>query len=129
MVLKAATPKEPVSLEVVAVSPPESAEFVPHAKPRTVAFAPPVAVILPLRTAVVAVTDVADEVVTVGAFGANLNAKSTTSVVAEPRAASNAPPLVRSVQAVPVTATPSHVSAHRSLLASAVISNVLSAFG
>ena len=36
---------------VVAVSPPESAEFVPHAKPRTEAFSPPVAVMFPLRVA------------------------------------------------------------------------------
>lgn len=67
LVLKEEMPKEPVSLEVVAVSPPESAKSVPQAKPRTVAFAPPVAVMSPLRTAVVEVRDVAADVVTVGA--------------------------------------------------------------
>ena len=51
---------------VVAVSPPDNPEFVPQAKPRTVGPAPPVAVMLPLSTAVVAVTEEADWVVTVG---------------------------------------------------------------
>lgn len=51
---------------VVAVSPPDNDEFVPHANPRTVTFDPPVAVMLPLRVAVVAVTLEADCVVTVG---------------------------------------------------------------
>jgi len=54
---------------VVAVSPPESPEFVPQANPRTVAFSPPVAVMFPLRVAAVAVTEDADWVVTVGAQG------------------------------------------------------------
>jgi hypothetical protein len=38
---------------VVAVSPPESEAFVPHAKPCWVALEPPVAVMFPLRVAVV----------------------------------------------------------------------------
>ena len=48
--VKAPVPKVPFSV-VVAVSPPESDEFVPQAKPRTVALAPPVAVIFPFRVA------------------------------------------------------------------------------
>ena len=59
--------KEPFSV-VVAVSPPDSAELLPQAKPRTVAFAPLVAVMLPFNVAAVAVTDEADWVVTVGAL-------------------------------------------------------------
>ena len=39
---------------------------VPHAKPRTVAFAPPVLVMLPLNVAEVCPTGLASEVVTVG---------------------------------------------------------------
>ena len=66
MVLNAPVPKEPVSFVVVAVSPPESVEFVPHAKPRTEAFAPPVAVMFPFRTALISVTEEAAEVVMVG---------------------------------------------------------------
>ncbi len=67
LVLKAPVPKEPVSFVVVAVSPPDSAKLVPHAKPRTVAFALPVAIMFPFRTAVVSVTGEAACVVTVGA--------------------------------------------------------------
>ena len=63
--VNAPVPNEPPS-EVVAVSPPESSVFVPHAKPRVVAFAPPVAVMLPFKVAVVWVTDEGDCEVTVG---------------------------------------------------------------
>ena len=64
--VKAPVPKLPFSV-VVAVSPPESAELVPQAKPRTVALAPPVAVILPFTVAEVAAKFVSAWVVTVGA--------------------------------------------------------------
>ncbi|MFA6095291.1 MAG: hypothetical protein WC767_00380 [Candidatus Paceibacterota bacterium] len=59
-VLKVPVPNDPVSFDVVAVSPPESEAFVPQANPRTVALVPPVAVIFPFSTAVVAVTEEAD---------------------------------------------------------------------
>ena len=55
---------------VVAVSPPESPEPVPQAKPRTVASAPPVAVMVPFNVAPVCVSEEADWVVTVGAIAA-----------------------------------------------------------
>ena len=57
--LNAPVPKEPVSLEVVAVSP-SMVELVPQAKPLTVALEPPVTVMFPLKTAVVVETDEAD---------------------------------------------------------------------
>jgi hypothetical protein len=63
--VNAPVPKEPLSV-VVAVSPPDRLELVPHAKPRTVGFEAKVAVILPLSVAPVAVTEEADCVVTVG---------------------------------------------------------------
>ena len=63
--VKAPVPKLPFSV-VVAVSPPLSVETVPQAKPRTVGPAPPVAVMLPFRVAVVWPTEDADWVVTVG---------------------------------------------------------------
>ena len=52
---------------MVAVSPPDNEATVPHAKPRTVGPAPPVAVMFPFRVAVVAVIAEAAWVVTVGA--------------------------------------------------------------
>src|SRR3989344_1891809 len=128
--VNAATPKLPVC-EVVAVSPFDSVELVPHAKPLTVEFAPPVAVICPFKVAEKLFTLVAASVDRVGAetTGANRNAKSMISVVAEARESSSVPPLVRSVHAVPSVAAPAHVSAHTSLLASVVINSTLSAFG
>ena len=63
--VNAPVPKVPFSV-VVAVSPPESVEAVPQAKPRTVALAPPVTVIFPFNVAEVWPTDEADWVVTVG---------------------------------------------------------------
>ena len=56
----------PVVSVVVAVSPPESPVSVPQAKPRTVASAPPVAVMFPFNVADVWPTEEAAEVVTVG---------------------------------------------------------------
>ena len=54
---------------VVAVSPPERLELVPHAKPRMVEEALPSAVIEPFSVAPVVEVAVAGEVVTVGKFG------------------------------------------------------------
>ena len=52
--VKAPVPKGwPAVSVVVAVFPPLSVETVPHAKPRTVGPAPPVAVMLPFKVAVV----------------------------------------------------------------------------
>lgn len=58
---------EPLDV-VVAVSPPESAEFVPHANPLVVELTPPVMVMVPFRVAVVAARVLAACVVTVGGF-------------------------------------------------------------
>ena len=66
--VNAPVPNEPFSV-VVAVSPPDSAEFVPQAKPLTVGLAPPVAVMFPFRVAEVWPTDEAADVVTVGTQG------------------------------------------------------------
>ena len=72
--VKAPVPKGwPAVSVVVAVSPPESVETVPHAKPRTVGPAPPVAVMLPFRVAVVWPTEDADWVVTVGLHAVVVN--------------------------------------------------------
>ena len=61
-------PKLPLSV-VVAVSPPDSAELVPQAKPRTVGSTAPVAVMLPCRVALVWATGEAGTVVTRGNSG------------------------------------------------------------
>jgi len=67
-VANAPVPNEPFSV-VVAVSPPERFALVPQAKPRTVGFGEPMDVMLPLRVAVLEVTDVASWVVTVATAG------------------------------------------------------------
>lgn len=62
--------KEPVEKEpedeVVAVSPPLRLERVPQAKPRVVAFSPPVSEMVPFRMEPVVVREEAEEVVTEG---------------------------------------------------------------
>ena len=63
--VKAPTSQLPLSV-VVAVSPPDNAEFVPQAKPLTVALAPPVAEIFPFKVALLDVTREAASVPTVG---------------------------------------------------------------
>ena len=71
MFVNAPVPNVPFSV-VVAVSPAIVAD-VPQAKPLTVGLAPPVAVMSPFSCAVVAVTEEADEVVTVGAHADVVN--------------------------------------------------------
>ena len=77
-------PERPVTALVNAVTPTcapsvvvamtvESVESVPYAKPDCVAFAPPVTVMSPFSVAVVAVTEEAAEVVTVGAHAEVVN--------------------------------------------------------
>src|SRR3990167_1591978 len=66
--LKVPVPKSPDSVVVAEAE--ESVELVPQAKPRTVEFEPPVAVISPFNIAEATPTPVAVLVVTVGALAA-----------------------------------------------------------
>ena len=67
--------------EVVAVSPPEREELVPHAKPDWVALAPPVAVIEPFNVREEVETEEAAEVEIVGRHGDVRNVSSLLSPV------------------------------------------------
>ena len=77
------TPKVPSSV-VVAVSPPERFEPVPHANPRMVDEAVPSEMIVPFKTIDEVETEVGTEVLTDGAAGQTLVVKVASDEVAVP---------------------------------------------